>query len=375
MLFRSVICVNDKVYPRKRGNPDHAFAFKMVLGDQVAEAKVVNVIWTASKDGYLKPRVQIEPVVLGGAKIEYATGFNAKFIVDKKIGVGSIISLVRSGDVIPHILSVIKPSSEPMMPEVEYKWNDTEVDIIITDKKQNYTVNKKIMTAFFKTIEVDGMGSGTVVKLIDAGYDTIPKVIAMTKKQLLEIDGFKQKMADKIHDGIRDKMSSVSLSVLMDATNIWGRGFGSKRFNSILSEFPDILTKKESDNDKVNKVMSVSGMAKKSAEKFVENIPEFVEWTKSAGAQDKLNYDSKKKASTIDESHPLYGKKVVMTGFRDKALIADIVAVGGEMGSGVSKNTFIVLVKDKKEETGKVGQAKKLGITLMTPTEFKEKYF
>ena len=107
------------------------------------------------------------------------------------------------------------------------------------------------------------MGSGTVVKLIDAGYDTIPKVIAMTKKQLLEIDGFKQKMADKIHDGIRDKMSSVSLSVLMDATNIWGRGFGSKRFNSILSEFPDILTKKESDNDKVNKVMSVSGMAKK----------------------------------------------------------------------------------------------------------------
>ena len=83
----------------------------------------------------------------------------------------------------------------------------------------------------------------------------------------------------------------------------------------------------------------------------------------------------KKKASTIDESHPLYGKKVVMTGFRDKTLIADIVAVGGEMGSGVSKNTFIVLVKDKKEETGKVGQAKKLGVTLMTPTEFKEKYF
>ena len=92
--------MNDKVYPRKRGNPDRD-AFKMVLGDQVAEAKVVNVIWTASKDGYLKPRVQIEPVVLGGAKIEYATGFNAKFIVDKKIGVGSVISLVGSGDVIP----------------------------------------------------------------------------------------------------------------------------------------------------------------------------------------------------------------------------------------------------------------------------------
>ena len=83
------------------------------------------------------------------------SGFNAKFIVDKKIvGVGSIISLVRSGDVIPHYpRTVIKPSSEPMMPEVEYKWNDTEVDIIIADKKQNYTVNKKDYDTFFKTIE------------------------------------------------------------------------------------------------------------------------------------------------------------------------------------------------------------------------------
>ena len=66
-----VICCNDQIYDRKRGNPEHAFAFKMVLGDQIAEAKVVGVIWTPSKDGYLKPRVQIEPVVLGGVTIEY----------------------------------------------------------------------------------------------------------------------------------------------------------------------------------------------------------------------------------------------------------------------------------------------------------------
>ena len=80
-----IICSNDIIYKRESKNPEHAFAFKMVLSDQIAEAKVVDVIWTPSKDGYLKPRVQIEPVVLGGAKIEYATGFNAKFINDNKI--------------------------------------------------------------------------------------------------------------------------------------------------------------------------------------------------------------------------------------------------------------------------------------------------
>jgi hypothetical protein len=48
----------------------------------MAEAKVVDVIWTASKSGYLKPRVRIEPIKLGGVTIEYATGFNGKFIED-----------------------------------------------------------------------------------------------------------------------------------------------------------------------------------------------------------------------------------------------------------------------------------------------------
>ena len=129
-----VICSNDESYPRKSGNPEHAFAFKMVLGDQVAEAKVVDVIWTPSKDGYLKPRVQIEPITLGGVKIEFATGFNAKFIEDNRIGVGAIVRLVRSGDVIPHILAVVVPASQAQMPNVSYEWNDTRVDVILKDK-------------------------------------------------------------------------------------------------------------------------------------------------------------------------------------------------------------------------------------------------
>ena len=54
----------------------------MILSEQIAEAKVLDVLWTASKDGFLKPRVQIEEVNIGGAKINYATGFNAKFIED-----------------------------------------------------------------------------------------------------------------------------------------------------------------------------------------------------------------------------------------------------------------------------------------------------
>jgi len=41
-----IICIDDNIYPRASKNPDHAFAFKMVLTDQEIEAKVVDVLWT-----------------------------------------------------------------------------------------------------------------------------------------------------------------------------------------------------------------------------------------------------------------------------------------------------------------------------------------
>jgi len=132
-----VIVSNDEIYDRTDKNPEHGFAFKMVLSDQVAESRVLNVLWSPSKDGYLKPRIQIEPVVLGGAKIEYATAFNAAFVEENKLGIGSLIKLVRSGDVIPHIMDVIEPAEKAKMPDVAYKWNDTHVDIIL--ETQNKT--------------------------------------------------------------------------------------------------------------------------------------------------------------------------------------------------------------------------------------------
>ena len=64
-----VIVTENEIHPRGSGNPEHSFAFKMVLSDQGLKLKCVRY-FTPSKDGVLKPRIQIEPVVLGGAKIE-----------------------------------------------------------------------------------------------------------------------------------------------------------------------------------------------------------------------------------------------------------------------------------------------------------------
>tara|TARA_Y100000591_G_C21848092_1_gene709905 strand:+ start:727 stop:4128 length:3402 start_codon:yes stop_codon:yes gene_type:complete len=367
-----VICIDDRIYPRQTGNPDHAFAFKMVLSDQIAEAKVLDVIWTPSKDGYLKPRVQIDPVVLGGAKIEYATGFNGKFIEDNKIGVGALIKLIRSGDVIPHIVSVIQPASQPLMPTVPYVWNDTHVDIMLKDKSQDSIVKEKTIAGFFKVLDVEGLGPGNVKRLIKAGFDTVPKIIDMSKEDFLTVEGFKEKSATKLYNGIKAKIEKASLPELMQASNIFGRGFGKRRFASILEKEPTILVSDKTDGEKLVALLAIDGMAKKSAEKFLLHAPIFVEWATSAGLESRLTYTVKPKSG--DTGHELFGKKWVMTGFRDKELIEKLEKVGAEQQSAVSKKTFMVIVKDKDEDTGKAEQARRLGVQVLTPEEVKDKY-
>jgi NAD-dependent DNA ligase/DNA polymerase/3'-5' exonuclease PolX len=369
-----VIVANDSTYEKKAGNPEHAFAFKMVLSDQIAEAKVVDVIWAASKDGYLKPRVQIEPINLGGVRIEFATGFNGAFINDNKIGVGALIELIRSGDVIPYIRKVIVPADVAKMPNVPYKWNDTHVDIMLEDIESDETVKEKVLTGFFRGIGVEGLSAGNIARIIEAGYDSVPAILNMDVGNFLEVEGFKEKMATKLHDGIAEKVEAASLVTIMSASNIFGRGFSEKKLELIIDAYPTVLLSSESNAQKIAKITQIKGMADKSAEAFVERIPDFIQFIKDAGLVKKLAPEKKK---AIDASNPLFGKSIVMTGFRDADLQNRLKEVGAKLGSSVSKNTFILLVKDSPdgEDTGKAAEARKLGVKIMTPQQFIEKYF
>jgi NAD-dependent DNA ligase len=368
-----IIVTNNKVHERKLGNPEHAFAFKMVLSDQLAEASVVDVIWSPSKDGYLKPRVQILPINLGGVTIEYATGFNGAFIQNNKIGIGAVIQIVRSGDVIPHILNITTPASAPKMPDVAYKWNPTNVDIILENMDQDITVREKNITGFFKGIEVEGLGSGNVLRIMEAGYETVPKIINMTIADFLKVEGFKITMANKIYNGIKDKTTTASLITLMSASNLFGRTLGEKKIELIMNEYPDILISKETNTQKTKKILSVKGIAEKSATIFVESIETFINFIKECGLEYKL-YNQPFINKKI-EPNVLYDKTIIMTGFRDKNLEEQIKNAGAKLGSSVSKNTYLVIVKKLEEDTTKATDAKKLGIPLISLEDFNKKYF
>ena len=87
--------------------------------------------------------------------------------------------------------------------------------------------------------------------------------------------------------------------------------------------------------------------------------------------QDNLSYTP---PAPLVTNHELSGKTIVFTGGKDKALIKALGELGAVIGSAVSKNTFVLIAKDKDATTGKVQQTKDLSVDIMTVEEFKETY-
>jgi len=171
----------------------------------------------------------------------------------------------------------------------------------------------------------------------------------------------------------------------MVASGIFGQGFGRKKAEAILNTYPDLFmdyleaqsNADEEDPDDwfdeyIVKISNVFGMSKKTAEEFVNLVPDFVQFMEDINEVDKLEYENP--LQQLDKTNPLFNKKIVMTGFRDKDLIEEIKAKGGEVSGSVSDKTFIVLVKNVDESTGKADEARKRGIPLMTPKEFRDKF-
>lgn len=356
-----VICANDIITERKNENPSHAFAFKMVLTEQMMEAIVMDVIWNISKDGYLIPKVRFDPVEISGIRIEYATAFNAKFVKENGIGIGTRVVLIRSGDVIPYILKVLFPT-EPKMPlHYEYVWTKNNVDIVLKNKDTNPELKKKEVVYFFEGLKIDGFGKKTIEKVYDSGINTIPDILAMGKENLLALEGIKETLANKIIDNRNTTIEHVSLEKILSYSNILERGFAEKKINTIISNIPnwneiDVMELKE-------KISTLKGFTDSTAELFSTKRDLLLSFLQDTNLTWKLM--EKKNVQEVITDGKLKGKSVVLSGFRDEDLENRIKKEGGTVSTTISKNTDYLIVKTNSKETAKTKKARDLGIEIV----------
>ena len=345
----------------KSGNPNYAFAFKMLLNEQVEETIVVKVHWNVSKYRKLFPQVQVKKVNIGGVNIEYVSGKSAQFIYKNKIGPGAIIKVARSCDVIPDILEVVTKAKKPDMPNSEYEWNETEVDIFSIDNNDDDVCKIKLITDFFKNINVSSMGPGIIKKLYENGYTEIVDILHIKKKNLLEIEGFQETLANKIINNIKIALEKVNLIEIMNASNIFGNGLGKRKLALIFSNIPDVMTHKI-DNNLKQKIIMINGFSDISANQFVNNLEEFKLFLK------KLKVKTHNLDSYIEKTE--IKKNIVFTGFRNSELEKYLEKHKIVVKNTINTDTFLLITKDDCSTSSKIKEANKKKIKVVSLKEF-----
>lgn len=367
--------------PSKRENvkyPKYAFAFKDMTDMESAVVTIKSINWQISKDGYIKPVVMFDPVLLAGVSIQKVTAHNAKYIYDNNLGPGAKITIIRSGFVIPYIKNIIKGAKEPQMPDIDYEWNLSEVDIVTSE----YSSEQKLkeLVKFFVVIGVENLAESNTRKLIDANIDTIPKVVRITKKQLSNVAGFKAKMVEKIYNSIHEKVSNMTLPMFMVASNIFGHGFGKRLMALVFKTYPDIFFKyiEMSENDFYDCLMLIDGFAEERSSQFqmsMEILLELIDQMPQNIQNQLVFTDNKVKVAESDKR--FVGKSFVFSGQRMLPWEQIITDNGGTVGSSVSKNTYMVVTTQdviEQETNSKIVKALKLGVRLLNHEDFAKEF-
>ena len=407
-----IVIAHNAPHPRQKPgkNPAHAFAFKSLLTHEEAEVVVRSVMWNISKDGYLKPTVHFNPVVLAGAKLQKATGFNASFIEKNVIGTGSRIIIIRSGDVIPKIQRVLSPAANglPALPDgigSAYTWNETHVDLRIAPAAPgapgasgsngapgapgaasapvNDELAAKLLENFATSLEIPYVAAGTVKKLYAAGVKTIAQFIRLTADDVAKMDGFQKVSAERVAVAIRERLATATCNDLMVASNAFGRGFGQRKIALITSAFPDLPGTAPS----LAELKAVNGLGDKTGQEFLKNLPAFMSFLKETGlvchkpaapgapgAPGASPSGSATAPAAPAALAALADKSVVFTGFRNKEWEAALTAAGVKTSTSVSSKTFLVVAANPDDTSGKLKKAVDLGVRIVSRETFAAEY-
>lgn len=396
-----VIDINDKNIRKQLGrgknnNPAYSKAYKNSDWSEVNEVPYRWIEWNLSKTTALKPVVLLEPFDVEGVTIKRATGYNAKFIQDNNIGVGSVMKVIRSGGVIPKIVGVVE-KGEVKLPKFcpscgnTLKWNENNVDLIC-DNSDCEEINFQKLVFFFVRFKITDFGEKTISKFNKSGYNTVKKILEMSLDDIKSIDGMAEKSANKLLKEFDEKVKNVPFHIIGHASGCF-ENLGSKKLKIIVDgiknmdmtyntfkycfinhtyeDLPKLLSSYDSIDIIKNELNSISGMSDISSKNFLNGLIKFSNFIKDLN----INIvDDKVKEIVIDTDSgvDLSGRIFVFTGFRDAELQSKIESCGGEVKSGVTKATTDLLVKDENSTSSKIKKAKENGVNVIQVDKFKE---
>ncbi len=373
-----VLKVNSFMQQRELGStikhPRWAIAFKFTA--KQATTRLKDIVVQVGRTGTLTPVAILEPVQVGGVTVSRATLHNFDELKRKDIKIGDMVLVERSGDVIPQVVKSIieKRTGEEKARAIPRKCPVCESEVIRTlDEVAVRCPNKqcparlKWRIEYFASrdaMDIDHLGGQTIDKLIEKNLiDTIADLYALTEKDLLSLEGFKEKSVKNLLDSI-EKSKQQGLARLIYGLGIHHVGKYASQILAGQYHSIDELAKKTAEE-----LTQIRGLGQKTA----EAIATFFATEENIELIDKLKGIGIRTKETLKEG-PLSGKKFVFTGglaSMSRPDASDLVMKnGGIVASAIGKDIDYVVVGT--DPGSKYEKAKKLRLTIIDENEFKK---
>ncbi|MCI0708357.1 MAG: NAD-dependent DNA ligase LigA [Ignavibacteriae bacterium] len=361
-------------------SPRWAIAFKFTARKK--ETVLKDIVVQVGRIGTITPVAELEPVFVGGSTVSRATLHNEDYIKELDIRIGDTVVVEKGGDVIPKVSAVVKDKRKSGTKPFQMPRTCPECGSKISrpDEEANYYCNNTECPAQVKAriehfahrgaMDIEGLGEAVVEQLVGLKfvYNYADLYDLQKKKSKLEgLERWGEKSVQNLLDGIEESKKKPFARVLF-AIGIRHVGAGVAQL--LVRHFLSIDKLMKASKEDIDDIPGVGPQIAESVAEFFEDKHNraIVERLRKAGVQ------MEEKISKAAKSSPVFGKSFVLTGgletmTREEAK-EQILALGGSVGSGVSKTTDYVIVGEGAGS--KLDKAKKLGIKMIDEKEFKK---
>jgi DNA ligase (NAD+) len=346
-------------------HPRYKLAFK--FKGEAKSTKIIKIQWSVSRNGILTPVAIIEPTVISGATITNVTLHNYGMVKVHQLKKDDEIEVIRSGEVIPKFLRVIKSSDQKFTiphqcPSCGQEIEKKDIRLYCKNALCPEKVHADILN-FIQKIEIEDLSEKRLKEMMDKQLvKDIPSLYKLKFDDLLELDKVKETLANKILNNI-EKTKNVDLIVFLSALGIAGGAYNkcekivSNGFNTI----DKIL------NLTIDDLLTIEGFAEKSATDFIASLK-----FKKKLINDLIDQGFTFKKKKL-QSHRLENIKVCITGelsAKRSEIEKQIKNNGGIIVSSVTTQTNYLLTNEKESSSSKFKKAKELGTPIISEKDF-----
>ena len=366
-----VIKVNDLAVQEELGftvkAPKWAVAYKFPAEEK--EAKILSVDWTVGRTGVVTPTANLTPVQLAGTTVSRATLHNVDYIAEKDIHQDDTVIVYKAGDIIPAVLRVVKDkrvSDQALAIPTHCPSCQSEL-LHFEDEVALRCINplcpaqiKEGLNHFASrdAMNITGLGPAVVEKLFAAQLvEDVAGIYRLTVEDLLTLEGFKEKSAEKLYEAIQASKENSAEKLLF---GLGIRHVGSKVSQILLQEFHDLDQLATADPERIASIDSLGMVVAESLKRYFaqEGSKRLLQELQEAGVN--RTYLGEKVAADA----ALSGMTVVLTGKLERLTRSEAKAklesLGAKVTGSVSKKTDLVVAGS--DAGSKLTKAQELGI-------------